>query len=216
MIPLTQMLAIVDYDTGNLRSIENMLKTLGVTTKITRKRTDLETAAGLILPGVGHFDFGMQSLKRLDLIGLLNDLALADKRPVLGICLGLQLMTRGSEEGNVPGLGWIAADTRVFDRSRLGLGLRVPHMGWADTEFRSDSHLFAGIVAVPRFYYVHSFHVVTDRAEDELCHAVHGYRFTAGIERGNIAGVQFHPEKSHRFGKAILANFAHICGVTAR
>lgn len=202
------MLTIVDYDTGNLRSVQNMLKSLGVASRISGARADILSASKLILPGVGHFDFGMRSLKQLDLIGALNEQVLEKKTPVLGICLGFQLLTRGSEEGSEPGLGWIAADTRRFERSRMVAALRIPHMGWADTEFRASSPLFAKIEPTPRYYYVHSYHVVADSESDELCHAVHGYRFVAGVERGNIAGVQFHPEKSHRFGKAVLANFA--------
>lgn len=202
------MLTIVDYGTGNLRSVQNMLKSLGIVSRISGAREDIDTASRIILPGVGHFDFGMRRLKLLDLVGPLNEQVLEKKTPVLGICLGVQLLTRGSEEGSEPGLGWIAADTLRFDRGRMEAALRVPHMGWADTEFRASSTLFAQVEPPPRYYYVHSYHVVADNAEDELCHAVHGYRFVSGVERDNIAGVQFHPEKSHRFGKRILANFA--------
>ncbi len=204
------MLTIVDYGTGNLRSVQNMLKSIGVATRISRTRSDIAGASALILPGVGHFDFGMRSLKELDLVGPLEEQVRERKVPLLGICLGAQLLTRGSEEGTEAGLGWISADTRRFDTAKLDTSLRVPHMGWADTDFRARSSLFAGLTGVPRFYYVHSYHMVADNPEDELCHAVHGYRFVAGVERGNIAGVQFHPEKSHRFGKQVLANFARM------
>jgi glutamine amidotransferase len=207
------MLTIVDYGTGNLRSVQNMLRSLGVAARITSARAEIATASALILPGVGHFDFGMRSLKQLDLRGVLDEMALEKKVPLLGICLGAQLLTRGSDEGTEPGLGWIAADTRRFDEARLDVSLRVPHMGWADTEFLASSGLFAGAAPRPRFYYVHSYHIVADEETDELCHAVHGYRFVAGIERGNIAGVQFHPEKSHRFGKQLLGNFARAHGL---
>lgn len=206
------MIVIVDYGTGNLRSVQNMLKSLGIAARISSARADILAASALILPGVGHFDFGMRRLKELDLRGALDEQVLERKVPLLGICLGAQLLTRGSEEGSEAGLGWIAADTRRFDAARLGPSLRVPHMGWADTEFRTSSGLFAGAAPAPRYYYVHSYHIVSDDEADELCHAVHGYRFVAGVERGNIAGVQFHPEKSHRFGKQLLANFARICG----
>jgi len=206
------MLTIIDYGTGNLRSVQNMLKSLGVPSRISGARADIASASALVLPGVGHFDFGMRNLKQLDLRGVLDEQVLERKVPLLGICLGAQLLTRGSEEGNEPGLGWIAAHTRRFDVARLDPSLRVPHMGWADTAFRSASGLFAGAEPTPRYYYVHSYHIVADRPEDELCHAVHGYRFVAGVERDNIAGVQFHPEKSHRFGKQLLANFVRLCG----
>jgi len=210
---LHPMLTIVDYGTGNLRSVQNMLKSLGVAARISSARADIAAASALILPGVGHFDFGMRSLKQLDLRGVLDEQVLGRKVPLLGICLGAQLLTRGSEEGSEPGLGWITADTRRFDSARLDPSLRVPHMGWADTEFRASSGLFAGTAPAARYYYVHSYHIAADDAADEMCHATHGYRFVAGVERGNIAGVQFHPEKSHRFGKQLLANFARMCGL---
>lgn len=207
------MLVIVDYGTGNPRSVQNMLRSLGVPSCVSSARSEIASASAVILPGVGHFDFGMRSLRRLDLLGILSEKALDQGVPVLGICLGAQLMTRGSEEGVETGLGWIAADTRRFDSTRLAPTLRVPHMGWADTEFRKTSELFAGIDVLPRYYYVHSYHIVADNEADELCHAVHGYRFVAGIARGSIAGVQFHPEKSHRYGRQFLTNFARVCGI---
>lgn len=204
------MIAIVDYGAGNLRSVENMLRRIGHTAKITSSRQDIAAADKIILPGVGHFDFGMTSLAKRDMIDTLNYKVLEEKIPILGICLGAQLLTRSSEEGRISGLGWIDADARQFDTSRLHDSLRVPHMGWADTEYSAMSTLFSGSVDTPRFYYVHSYHIVCDNESDELCHATHGYRFVAGIQKENILGVQFHPEKSHRFGKQILANFANI------
>lgn len=204
------MITIVDYDTGNLRSVQNMLNKVGADSKIGSTPGDIENASKLILPGVGHFDFGMKNLADRDLIDVLNDKVLDKKTPILGICLGAQLLTRGSDEGVLPGLGWIDADTRSFDTSRLDSSLRVPHMGWADTESQCTSSLFVGFDETPRFYYVHSYHIVCDNGADELCHATHGYRFVAGVENGNVMGVQFHPEKSHRFGKQILSNFAGL------
>jgi glutamine amidotransferase len=202
------MIVIVDYDTGNLRSVQNMLKYLGHDSAIASTPAEIESASKIILPGVGNFDFGMRSLAERDLIPALNRKVIEQKTPTLGICLGAQLITRGSEEGELPGLGWIPADTKQFDRSRLGADLRVPHMGWADTEFDPNHPLFAGIESIPRYYYVHSFHMVCDSPRNELCYAVHGYRFTSGIAHENVTGLQFHPEKSHRFGKQVLANFA--------
>jgi glutamine amidotransferase len=156
------MIVIVDYDTGNLRSVQNMLKYLGHDSAIASTPAEIESASKIILPGVGNFDFGMRSLAERDLIPALNRKVIEQKTPTLGICLGAQLITRGSEEGELPGLGWIPADTKQFDRSRLGADLRVPHMGWADTEFDPNHPLFAGIESIPRYYYVHSFHMVCD------------------------------------------------------
>lgn len=203
------MITIVDYGVGNIKSIASMLRFLGVGTVTTSDPAIVAKASKLILPGVGHFAYGMRSLVERDLIGVLSEKVLVKRTPVLGICLGAQLMTQGSEEGGVDGLGWIAASTRLFDSSRFTQGLRMPHMGWTDTEFCKENPLFTGVSETPRYYYVHSYHMVCDYQTDELCHAHYGYRFTSGIAKGNILGVQFHPEKSHRFGKLLLGNFAN-------
>ena len=202
------MITIIDYGTGNIRAIENMLRVLGHESRISGVPEEISSASKIILPGVGHFDYGMRQLRSRGLIDVLDEAAKSRQVPVLGICLGAQLLTRGSDEGTEPGLGWVSAETRRFDRSRLPDSLRVPHMGWADTEYQAGHPLFAGFNETPRFFYVHSYHMVCDDSINELCHAVHGYRFVSGIARGTILGVQFHPEKSHRFGKHILDNFA--------
>ena len=202
------MIAIVDYDTGNLRSVQNILRHIGFDSTIAATPDELRAAGKIILPGVGTFDHGMKSLTRSGLLDVLHEKVLQDHTPVLGICLGAQLLTRGSEEGSLPGLGWIDADTRRFDATQLDSSLRIPHMGWADTEFDKTNRLFTGVQDVPRYYYVHSYHMICDTSEDELCHAWHGYRFVSGVQRNHVTGVQFHPEKSHRFGMQFLRNFA--------
>ncbi len=205
------MITIVDYNTGNLRSISNMLRFLGVDSQISNDPIEVARATKIILPGVGHFDFGMANLNQSGLVDILKTQAVVNKTPVLGICLGAQLLTRKSAEGDLPGLGWIHGETVGFDRQRLPSNLRIPHMGWSETEVNINNPLFKGVAELPRYYYVHSFHMVCDRPEDELCHTVHGYRFVSGICHGNIYGVQFHPEKSHRFGMTVLKNFAENC-----
>jgi imidazole glycerol-phosphate synthase subunit HisH len=197
---------IIDYNTGNINSIKNILHRIGVSAVISNSKEIISNASKLILPGVGHFDHGMTNLEKLDLIGLLNTKVLNDKVPIIGICLGAQLLTKRSEEGVKNGLGWIDGYTKAFDRSRLSPSLKVPHMGWSDVVTKKESHLTTGLES-PRFYFVHSFHIVCEQSSDELFASNHGYDFVAGVEHDNILGVQFHPEKSHKYGMKLLENF---------
>ena len=201
-------ITIVDYGAGNPRSIANMLRQLGHEAMITGDRGELGRASHLILPGVGKFDFAMARLNETGLAEALDERVRAGV-PLLGICLGAQLLTRGSDEGDLPGFGWIAGETVAFDRSRLSGDLKVPHIGWSDTAFRPGAKLAADDA---RFYYVHSFHMRCDSPDDVLCVAHHGYEYVSGIERDNVVGVQFHPEKSHRFGMALLGGFVSRYG----
>ncbi|MBI4366374.1 MAG: imidazole glycerol phosphate synthase subunit HisH [Deltaproteobacteria bacterium] len=201
------MIAIVDYGLGNLRSIQNMLRRAGAPSVISSDPAVLRQVDKLILPGVGHFRYGMEKLRERGLVDVLNERALDAKVPVLGICLGAQLLGRGSEEGGAEGLGWVEMDTVAFDRSRLTGGERVPHMGWAETAHSGHS-LFQGQEEPPRFYYVHSFHLRCDDPAAVIATAEHGYRFASAVMQGNIMGVQFHPEKSHAFGLRLLKAFA--------
>lgn len=200
------MIGIVDYGLGNLRSIQNMLNRAGIASVVSADPDVLRRVERLILPGVGHFRYGMECLRQRGLVEVLNERALEAKVPVLGICLGAQLLGRGSEEADTPGLGWLAMDTVAFDRSRLTGGECVPHMGWADTE-DAGHPLFEGLEDA-RFYYVHSYHLACDNSSTVICYAEHGYRFAAGVAHGNIVGVQFHPEKSHVFGRRLLKTWA--------
>lgn len=202
------MIGIVDYGLGNLRSIHNMLDKAGIASVISGDAEVLSAADKLLLPGVGHFRYGMEQLHASGLVDVLNRRVLDARVPVLGICLGAQLLGRHSEEGDCKGLGWIEMDTVAFDRNRLRASEKVPHMGWAETSHTAHP-LFAGQPEEPpRFYYVHSFHMRCDDAADVICEADHGYRFTSGVARGNVMGVQFHPEKSHVFGRQLLKSFA--------
>jgi imidazole glycerol-phosphate synthase subunit HisH len=204
------LIAIVDYNTGNLASIRNMIRKIGYEAEITSDVDEIDNAEKLILPGVGHFDFGMRNLNSLGLTEVLNKKVLVDKVPILGICLGVQLFMKGSDEGSEPGLGWIDGYTRSFDKVKLGKTLKIPHMGWSEVELQRDSKLFNGFTEEPRFYFVHSYHLTCHSKQDELGHATHGYPFVAAIEHANIFGVQFHPEKSHRFGMHLLGNFLKL------
>jgi glutamine amidotransferase len=202
------VIVIVDYRMGNLGSIANMLKRIGAAAEVSSDPGRIAKADKLILPGVGSFDNGMNNLKEMGLADVLAERALGSKVPVLGICLGMQLMTARSEEGAVPGLCWIGASTVRFRPSDPRL--KVPHMGWNVIARKKDSRLLADMSDEPRFYFVHSYHVVCEDASDVLATTAYGEEFVSAFEKGNVMGVQFHPEKSHKFGMKLLKNFAGI------
>ncbi len=200
------MIAIVNYGLGNLESIKNMLKKIGYGTIITSDANDIKSASKLILPGVGAFDSGMENLSKLNLIGLLNEKVLAGKTPVLGICLGMQLMTKNSEEGKLSGLGWIDAETVRFKFENRP-EIKIPHIGWNNIQIRKQSPLYGDIYEDARFYFVHSYHVRCKDEKNVLSETSYGYDFVSSFQKDNIYGVQFHPEKSHKYGMKILKNF---------
>lgn len=184
-----------------------MLKRIGVEAIITKSIEELKKAEKIILPGVGSYDYGMEQLTQSNLIPTLNEKVLTQKTPILGICLGVQLLTEGSEEGTLRGLGWVRGKTVAFDKSKLASNQKIPHMGWTDVYAFEKSKLFTGMYDEARFYFVHSYHLELTDEKDCLVKAKYGYEFAAGIEQENILGVQFHPEKSHKFGMKILENF---------
>ncbi len=199
---------IIDYGMGNLGSIANMLKRIGADAIISGNPDEIEKADKLILPGVGAFDNGMKNLKERGLLDLLNKKVLSEKIPILGICLGIQLFTKKSEEGNLNGLAWLDAETVKFKFDESDIGLKIPHMGWNNVETMKDSSLFRGLENENKFYFVHSYHVACADRTDILSSTEYGVKFTSSILKENIAGVQFHPEKSHKFGMRLLENFA--------
>lgn len=203
------MIAIINYGLGNLTSILNMHKRLGIEAVITSDPVEIEHADKLILPGVGHFKKGMENLRETGLQELLDKLVLQEYKPILGICLGAQLMTKHSGEGDIEGLGWVDADTVAFDRSNLG-GFKIPHMGWADIEIKKENDLLKDLPAEPRFYHVHSFHFHFEQPAKIIATANYGYEFAVAFNKDNIYGTQFHPEKSHRFGMKVIENFAAL------
>lgn len=201
------MIAIVDYGMGNLGSIQNMFKRIGAAAQVTSDADVLARASKILLPGVGAFDSAMQRINDSGLREVLDRKALHERVPTLGICLGMQLLTRGSDEGQLPGLGWLGATTRRFPTIA---GLKVPHMGWNLVTPIQPSPLTAGLPAESRFYFVHSYCVQVDDERDSVLKAHYGVTFDAAVAHGNIYGAQFHPEKSHRFGMQLLANFAGL------
>lgn len=204
------MITIIDYGMGNLGSIKNMLKKIGVGAIISSNHKVIEDADKLILPGIGAFDAGMKNLDDLGLITILNSKVIKNNTPILGICLGMQLLTKCSEEGNTQGLGWIDAQTVQFKFDGNNNTLKVPHMGWNTTCINKESPLFNEMFVEPRFYFVHSYHVVCNNDHDILTTTHHGYEFASSIQKDNIMGVQFHPEKSHKFGMRLLKNFVEL------
>jgi glutamine amidotransferase len=200
------MITIVDFNMGNLGSIQNMLKKIGCESQITLDPERIAAAGKLVLPGVGAFDAGMENLERSGLIQVLNKRVLEDGVPILGICLGMHLMTRGSAEGQRSGLGWVDAETIRFKPADVTL--KVPHMGWNRVTEVRPSPLTEDLPAEPRFYFVHSYFVRCHDPDDVVVTTRYGSVFHSGFQHRNVFGVQFHPEKSHTFGAALLRNFA--------
>lgn len=202
------MIRIVDYGLGNLGSIKNMLKKIGFDSEITSDHDAINSADKLILPGVGAFDQGMKNLEERGLIELLNKKVIVEKTPILGICLGMQLFTKSSEEGVLQGLGWIDAETIRFDNTKTSKKSPIPHMGWEYTFPKKQSNLLDEMYEDPKFYFVHSYYVKCKNEEDVILSSNYIQPFDSGFQKGNIMGVQFHPEKSHKFGMKLLTNFA--------
>ncbi len=202
------MIAIIDYGLGNLGSMANMLKKIGVQMVVSSDPLVVEATDKLILPGVGSFDEGMKNLQSRELVQTLNKRVLDDKVPILGICLGMQLLSKRSEEGQLAGLGWIDAKTVRFKFNHEQKNLKIPHMGWNTIKTTKETILFNGINGEQRFYFVHSYHVVCKNERDVLAKTFHGYEFVSSFSHENITGVQFHPEKSHKFGMNFLKNWA--------
>lgn len=205
------MIVVVDYGMGNLGSVLNMFRRIGIVAELSSDPNKIAKAARIILPGVGAFDRGMESIAALNLRDVLDQKVLKERVPTLGICLGMQLMGRSSEEGREPGLGWFDARSIRFnfEQSAGNAPVKIPNMGWNYVTPAKDHPLTRSMAADTRFYFVHSYHVVCARPQDVLLESHYGgIRFTSAIARDNIVGVQFHPEKSHLFGIALLQAFA--------
>jgi imidazole glycerol-phosphate synthase subunit HisH len=200
-------LVVVNSGIGNLGAIPNMLKRIGVDAVVTDDPATIEGADKLILPGVGSFDAAARRLDELDLVPILNRKVLEQRTPVLGLCLGMQLLGEGSEEGELPGLGWIRGRAVRFHFDGSDPSMRVPHMGWNFVETAVATPLLDGLGDRPRFYFAHSYHVEVADDADAVGITRYGVEFPSVIARGNVYGAQFHPEKSHRFGLRFLENF---------
>lgn len=202
------MIVVIDFGVGNLGSILNMLNKVGAKAIISSEISDLENADKLVLPGVGSFDNGFIKLKEFGFIPVLNRKVINQKTPILGICLGMQLFTKRSEEGVMPGLGWLDAETIKFNfNNNDNNNLRIPHMGWNTISINREDPIFKDLKEEARFYFVHSYHLICNNEEDILAKTHYGYDFTSIVRKENILGAQFHPEKSHKFGMNLLRNF---------
>ena len=205
------MVTIVNYEMGNLGSIYNMFRYLDIDVEITDDLQKIKKAKKILLPGVGSFDMAIKKIKEKHFYDILNEKALVEKVPILGICLGMQLLTNSSEEGNLKGFGWIDAETLSF-HNRIDEHLRIPHMGWNIVKKSNESELtkdFEKFEEV-RFYFVHSYFVKVKNEKNSILKTKYGVEFDGAIQNENIFGAQFHPEKSHKFGMKLFENFAKV------
>jgi glutamine amidotransferase len=201
------MIVIIDYGVGNLGSIANMFKKIGVVATISSDPTVIAQADKLVLPGVGAFDNGMQNLHNRNLVEILNQRVLDAGVPILGLCIGMQLFAQRSEEGQLPGLGWLEAEVVRFKFEGSCATLKIPHMGW-NIIFPDQAHpIVYNLESNARFYFVHSYHLVCKQTQNVIARVKYGYDFAAIVGRDNILGAQFHPEKSHKFGMQLFRNF---------
>tara|TARA_B100000809_G_scaffold255268_1_gene293563 strand:+ start:10 stop:630 length:621 start_codon:yes stop_codon:yes gene_type:complete len=206
---MKKTLAIVDYGMGNLHSVKKKLDRLKTTSSITSNPRDIIKADKIILVGVGHFAKAMKNIQELDLLDALSEVAIIKKKPVLGICLGMQLMAKDSEEGNTEGLGWLDANVRKMQVDDT-LKFKIPHTGWNKITQSKKSHLMKGIPELSEFYFVHSYYLKSNESSNILNETEYCFKFTSAIEKDNIFGVQYHPEKSHDVGEVLLKNFISL------
>lgn len=204
------MITIVDYGLGNIRAFLNVYHRLNIEAKTATTAAALEHASKVILPGVGSFDDAMERLALSGMREALDELALRQRVPILGVCVGMQMLGHGSDEGQLPGLGWIDGRVKSLESRPSAATLPVPHMGWNDVRPLVGSRLFDQLDSGARFYFLHSYYFVCDRDDDQLAVANYGADFACAVHAGNIFGVQFHPEKSHHYGARLLQNFAEM------
>ena len=205
------MICIVDYGVGNIQAFLNLFKQLGIDAQRAQTADALRDATHLVLPGVGHFDHAMRQLNESGMRPRLDELVLEGKIPVVGICVGMQMLAQGSDEGTLPGLNWIPGRVRAFAGNPQSASLPMPHMGWNELQPRTDAKLFSqGFDDAPQFYFLHSYYFDAEDKRDVAATAQYGLDFDAVVSRGHIHGIQCHPEKSHHWGEQLLKNFVEI------
>lgn len=205
------MIVLIDYGVGNISAFLNIYKQLNIPARTAKTESELDGAQKIILPGVGHFDYAMQRFNDSGMRERVNKLVIQDKIPVVGICVGMQMMAGKSDEGELEGLGWIDADVVKFDDAQRSAKMPLPHMGWNDVYPTKSNPLFTGLETDARFYFLHSYYFKCHRPEDNIAEADYGIRFTCSVNKENVYGIQCHPEKSHHFGIQLLKNFAELC-----
>lgn len=204
------MIAVIDYGLGNIMAFKNAFNRLNAPVIVAKSADDLVSATRLVLPGVGSFDHAMKQFNASGMRETVEKLVLQQSVPILGVCVGMQMLAKSSDEGKLPGLGWIDARVRKFDPSQMSSAAPLPHMGWNDVLPRSTDGLFKGLDSGAHFYFLHSYYFECSDPEDILATTDYGMHFSCAVKRGNIHGVQFHPEKSHHFGSQLLQNLAEL------
>ncbi len=204
------MVTIIDYGVGNVFAFQNVFKRLNIPSKIAKSVNDLMDTTKLILPGVGHFDFAMSQLNKSGMRDRLDELVLLEKIPVIGICVGMQMMAHKSDEGTLNGLCWIDACVKKFDEATIKHHTKLPHMGWNDVKPNQNHPLFKGLEQGAIFYFLHSFYFKCSNEENSISKTDYGINFSSSVQRDNIYGIQFHPEKSHSYGERLLENFVKL------